>query len=82
LHSVGRALAHIVGWWLEHCFPFPIDGMCHASPVVAPDPDFDARWAAWVERGRAHEQHVRDWFVIWAGSLTTGAVIVHALLRL
>lgn len=51
------------------------------TPAVAPDADFDARWAAWVERGRAHEQHVRDWFVIWAGSLMIGATIVHAFFR-
>jgi hypothetical protein len=24
-----------------------------------PDPDFDARWAAWLARGAAHERAVR-----------------------
>jgi hypothetical protein len=52
-----------------------------AAPVVAFDADFDARWAAWVARGRAHEQRVRRRFVVWAGVLTMAAAIVAAFLR-
>jgi hypothetical protein len=27
--------------------------------LSAPDPDFDARWAAWLARGEAHDATVR-----------------------
>jgi hypothetical protein len=37
-----------------------------AAPSVAPDADFATRWAAWVERGRVHEQRVRRRFVVSA----------------
>jgi hypothetical protein len=66
---------------LEALAPLPVGGASHAAPAVAPDADFDARWAAWVKRGRAHEQCVRRRFVIWAGVLTMGATIVYAFLR-
>jgi hypothetical protein len=59
--------------------PFPVSAAYHAA--VAPDADFDTRWAAWVERGRAHEQRVRRRFVVWAGVLTMGAAIVYAFVR-
>lgn len=52
-----------------------------ASPAVAPDAEFDIRWAAWVARGRVHEQRVRRRFLIWAPVLGIGAAIVFALLR-
>jgi hypothetical protein len=52
-------------------------------PVVstAPATDFDARWAAWIARGRVHERLVRRRFVVSASVLATGAAIVYALLR-
>jgi hypothetical protein len=49
--------------------------------AVAPDADFDARWAAWLARGRAHEQRGRRRLVIWAGALTIGAAVAYAFLR-
>ena len=52
----------------------------HATEV-APNADFDARWAAWVARGRAHEQRVRRRFLIWAPAVAIGAAIVFALLK-
>jgi hypothetical protein len=59
----------------------PVSAAYHAAPLVAPDADFDTRWAAWVERGRVHEQRVRRRFVVWAGALTMGAAVLYALLR-
>jgi len=61
--------------------PLPVNAAFHAVPAVAPDPDFDTRWAAWVERGRVHEQRVRRKFAIWSGVLSMGAAIVYAILR-
>jgi hypothetical protein len=52
-----------------------------ASPAVVPDAEFDTRWAAWVARGRVHDQRVRRRFLIWAPVLAMGAAIVFALLR-
>jgi hypothetical protein len=52
-----------------------------AATAVAPDVDFDTRWAAWIERGRVHDQRVRRRFVVWAGVVTVGVTIVYAFLR-
>lgn len=49
--------------------------------AVVPDADFDSRWAAWVARGRAHEQRVRRRFLIGVPLIATGAAIAFALLR-
>jgi hypothetical protein len=48
--------------------------------TVALDADFDTRWAAWVARGLAHEQHVRRRFLIWVPVIVIGAAIAFALL--
>ena len=53
----------------------------HPVAGLAPDPDFDARWTAWIARGRVHEQRVRRRVVAWAGVFATGAAIVYAFLR-
>jgi hypothetical protein len=58
----------------------PVTGVS-ASPAVVPDAEFEIRWAAWVARGRVHEQRVRRRFLIWAPVLGIGAAIVFALLR-
>ena len=52
-----------------------------AGPAVVPDAEFDIRWAAWMARGRAHEQRARRRFLIWAPVLAIGAAIVFALLK-
>jgi len=52
-----------------------------ASRAVAPDAEFDIRWAAWVARGRVHEQRVRRRFLIWVPVVGIAAAIVFALLR-
>jgi hypothetical protein len=53
----------------------------HVASAVAPDADFDARWATWVARGRVHEQRMRRRFVIWAAAVAMGITIVYAFLR-
>ena len=50
------------------------------TPALAPDADFEGRWAAWVGRGRGHEQRVRRRLLIWAGVFTIGAAIAYAVL--
>ena len=52
-----------------------------AGPAVVPDAEFNIRWAAWIARGRVHEQAVRRRFLIWATVLAIGAAVVFALLR-
>jgi hypothetical protein len=52
-----------------------------AAAAVALDTDFDTRWAAWVTRGRIHEQRVRRRLVMWAGVIAVGAAIVYAFVR-
>jgi hypothetical protein len=48
------------------------------AQVIGPDAAFDARWAAWVARGRVHERLVRRKFVVWAGVLATAAAVAYA----
>ena len=48
--------------------------------AVVPDADFDSRWAAWVARGRVHDERVRRRFLIWLPVIAIGAAIAFALL--
>ena len=66
---------------LEPSRPSPVGAANHGAVAVAFDADFGAPWTAWVERGRVHDERVRSKFVLCAGALATGAVIVYALLR-
>lgn len=50
------------------------------APIVAVDGDLDARWAAWVARGRVHEQRVRRRFVVAATVIAIGGAIAFGLL--
>ena len=59
----------------------PVSAAYHATPAVALDADFDARWAAWVARGLVHERLVRHKVVVWAGAFAMGAAIVYAFMR-
>ena len=43
--------------------------------------DFDTRWAAWVRRGRIHDQRVRRRVIRWAWLIAVGATIVFAFVR-
>jgi len=56
----------------------------HDAPTVAPGAGFDARWAAWLERGRRHDRRVRERFVVSGAVLAmavVGVAIVYALAR-
>jgi hypothetical protein len=51
------------------------------SPAAALDADFNARWDAWVVRGRVHEQLVRRKILVVAAVLALAAAAVYALFR-
>ncbi len=53
----------------------------HPAGSPARETDFDARWAAWIARGRVHEQLVRRRFVVWGGVVATGGALAYAFLR-
>jgi hypothetical protein len=56
----------------------------HAVPPVAPGAGFDARWAAWLERGRLHDRRVRERLVVSGAVFAMAAIgvaIVYALAR-
>ena len=59
----------------------PVAAVSPATHAVVPEVDFDTRWAAWVERGRMHEQRVRRRFLIWVPVIGIGAAVAFALLR-
>jgi hypothetical protein len=44
------------------------------------DPEFDARWAAWLARGAAHDQAVRHRLVIFVPAAVVVAGVVYVLL--
>ncbi len=60
--------------------PLPVTAPS-AGPAVVPDAESDIRWAAWMARGRVHEQRARRRFLIWVPVLAIGAAIVFALLK-
>ena len=51
------------------------------GPVVPADVEFEARWTAWVARGRVHERLVRRRFVVRAAVLATALAIAYAFLH-
>jgi hypothetical protein len=56
----------------------------HSAVVIAPDDDFQARWAAWHVRGLAHERAVRLKLVLVAavaGAIATAIAVAYTLLR-
>ena len=62
--------------------PVRTDG--HSAVAIAPDADFEARWAAWRTRGLAHERAVRRKLILvasLAGTLATAAAIAYTLLH-
>ncbi len=65
---------------IQSLSPLPVADTYHAAAVPL-DADFDARWAAWVTRGRAHERLVRRKLVVLAGVLATGTAIVYAFMH-
>jgi hypothetical protein len=61
--------------------PLPAGAAFPATPFFALDGDFDLRWAAWLARGRAHEQRVRHRLMVSTGVLAVGAAVLYAFLR-
>jgi hypothetical protein len=66
----------------EPVVPLAVSVSDHVATATAPGADFDIRWAAWVARGRVHDQRVRRRLVVSASVLAMGAAIVYAFLRL
>jgi type II secretory pathway component PulM len=44
-----------------------------------PDSEFDARWAAWLLRGAAHDRAVRHRFMILGPAAFVAAVVVYVI---
>jgi hypothetical protein len=65
----------------EPLAPLPVGAALNPVAPVELDPDFDVRWAAWITRGRVHEQRAQRRFVIGFSVVAIGAVIVYAFLR-
>ena len=62
----------------------PLSTAGHSGVAIAPDADFDARWAAWQTRGIAHQRAVRRKLTLVAGvagSVATAVAIAYTLLR-
>jgi hypothetical protein len=59
----------------------PVVAPMLAASDAVPDAGFEARWAAWIARGRAHEQRVRRRFVTWLSIAVVGTAIVYGFLR-
>ena len=59
----------------------PVGGPILVASEAVPDVGFDARWAAWIARGRAHDQRVRRRLVAWLSIAAVGAAIVYGFLR-
>ena len=65
----------------ESLAQLPVAAVSPSPHAIVPDADFDTRWAAWLERGRVHEQRVRRRFLLWVHLIGIGAAIALALLR-
>jgi hypothetical protein len=50
------------------------------ATTLPPDAGFDARWAAWVARGEAHDRRVRRKLVVLASALALGAALFSAFM--
>ena len=63
----------------------PVSTGGYSRVAMAPDADFDARWAAWRTRGLAHERAVRRKLTLFAGVagiVATALAIAYIFLRL
>ena len=68
----------------ESTAPIPVSTGGYSRVAVAPDTDFEVRWAAWRTRGVAHERAVRRKLILVAslvGILATAVAIAYALLH-
>ena len=62
----------------------PVSAKDSSAAAVAPDTDFEARWAAWRRRGVAHERAVRRKFILvagFAGALAGAVALAYTLLQ-
>ena len=66
----------------EPVAPLAVSVSDHVAIATTPGADFDIRWAAWIARGRVHDQRMRRRLVVWASVLAIGAAIVYAFVRL
>ena len=59
----------------------PVASLPYDAPMAATfDADFNARWDAWVARGRVHERTVQRTILVWGGVLAVGAAVVYTFL--
>ena len=68
----------------ESTAPIPVSTGGYSGVAVAPDTDFEVRWAAWRTRGVAHERAVWRKLVLvasLAGTLTTAVAIAYTRLH-
>ena len=64
--------------------PIPVSARGYSAVAVAPDTDFEVRWAAWQARGVAHERAVRRKLILvasLAGIVATAVAIAYTPLR-
>jgi hypothetical protein len=61
--------------------PLPVAATVDATPVIALDPEFEARWAKWVKGGHRHEGAVRRKLVMLGGGLAVVAAVAYTLTR-
>ena len=60
--------------------PLPAVAAYDTGALTMADADFNTRWAAWLARGRVHEQMVRRRLMVGGGVLAAGAAIVYVFL--
>jgi hypothetical protein len=58
----------------------PVESTSRTAPAAF-DAGFDDRWAAWVARGRVHEQRARRRFITRACTLAIACAAVYAFFR-
>ena len=61
--------------------PLPVAALSNAAPVIALDPEFEARWAKWVKSGQTHEGVFQRKLVMLGGVLAVVAAVAYALTR-
>ena len=68
----------------ESTAPIPVGTGGYSAVAIAPDTDFEVRWAAWRTQGVAHERAVRRKLILvagLAGTLATAVAIAYTLLH-
>jgi hypothetical protein len=59
--------------------PLPVSA--NSAQLAVTDTDFDTRWAAWMARGRVHDQRVQRRVLILCSAIAIGTAIALALFR-